>query len=684
MLAVKNLRVEFGARVLFSDLTFSINEGERIAFAGHNGAGKSTLMKCIAGIIEPNGGEITKPKHARIGYLPQEGIHVKGRTVYQETESAFGEAQKLQKRLAELEDELRALDPRSDPYSKALEEMGEIDHALEHFDPSRIKPRIQSVLKGLGFKDEDLDRDCGEFSGGWQMRIAMAKLFLAEPEVLLLDEPTNHLDIQAQRFMEGYLHAYRGAIALISHDRSLMDALVTRTIAFHHGRAEEFTGNYSSYETQLVERQETLIKQKKSQDREIEQLERFINRFRAQANKASQVQSRIKQLAKIERIEIDEQESSMSFRFPQPPPTTQTVAKLEKAGRKYGDLTIFRNFDLEIERCEKIAIVGPNGAGKSTFCRLITGEEEPSSGSHELGPKTLPSFFNQNHADELDPDLTILETVEKVASRGNSLSARDILGCFLFRGDDVFKKIGVLSGGERSRVALVRMLVRPANFLILDEPTNHLDMRSQDILQNALMEYEGTLLIVSHNRDFLDPIVSKTIEFRPGHDPRLFHGNLSYYLSKTEAEEESEKAATKPKSSPQPAQAKPKPATANQAEGQRDKQAASPAKPAAQSSSPPAGPQGNRKDLRKAQAAIRQKLSPLNKELESLEATIAEIESAQETLTNHLSTPEVAGDAAKLQETTSALENLTNKLNTSYSRWDELTSEIEKLEAQLA
>ena len=660
MLAVKNLRVEFGARVLFSDLSFAINDGERIAFAGHNGAGKSTLMKCIGGVIQPNGGEITKPKHHRIGYLPQEGIHVKGKTVYEETESAFGEAQELQKDLKRLETELETLDPRSDPYSKALEQMGEIDLALEHFDPSRIKPKIESVLAGLGFKREDLQRDCGEFSGGWQMRIAMAKLFLAEPEVLLLDEPTNHLDIQAQSFMENYLHAYRGAIVLISHDRSLMDGLTTRTLAFHHGRAEEFTGNYSSYETQLAERQEIRLKQKKSQDREIEQIERFINRFRAQANKASQVQSRIKQLAKIERITIDEQESEVSFRFPAPPPTTQSVARLEKAAKHYGNLKIFEGFDFEIERQEKIAIVGPNGAGKSTFCRLITGEEEPTSGDHELGAKTLPSFFNQNHADELDPDLTILETVEKVASRGQTLSARDILGCFLFKGDDVFKKIGVLSGGERSRVALVRMLVRPANFLILDEPTNHLDMRSQDILQQALIEYEGTLLIVSHNRDFLDPIISKTIEFRQGHDPRLFHGNLSYYLDKIEREQSAEtsKAAPKPKAVPKETkkttEAKPQPSNVN------------------------------RKEQRKAQAALRQTLAPLQKDLDKLEEEIAEIETAQSALSDHLSSSEVASDNQKFQETSSALANLTTKLNTAYSRWDTLTAEIEAIEGKLS
>jgi ATP-binding cassette subfamily F protein 3 len=647
--------------VIFADLSFSIGDGERIAFAGHNGAGKSSLMKCLAGVIPPNGGEINKPKHHRIGYLPQEGIHVRGKTVYEECESAFGEAQKLQKELTKLEGDLERLDPREEAYSEAIERMGEIDLALEHFDPSRIKPRIESVLAGLGFQRDDFHRDCGEFSGGWQMRIAMAKLFLAEPEVLLLDEPTNHLDIQAQSFMEGYLHSYRGAIVLISHDRSLMDGLTTRTIAFHHGRAEEFTGNYSSYETQLEERQEIRKKQKKAQDREIEQIERFINRFRAQANKAAQVQSRIKQLAKIERIQIDQEESQVSFRFPPPPPTTQSVAKLENAGKRYDDLTIFEDFDFEIERQEKIAIVGPNGAGKSTFCRLITGEEQPSSGQHELGAKTLPSFFNQNHADELDPDLTVLETVEKVATRGQKLSARDILGCFLFRGDDVFKKIGVLSGGERSRVALVRMLVRPANFLILDEPTNHLDMRSQDILQQALMEYEGTLLIVSHNRDFLDPIISKTIEFRQGHDPRLFHGNLTYYLDKVEREASEAKNG------------KPAPALEKKAPAQK----AAPKKVEPQKSEP----QGNRKEQRKAEAAARQKLKPLKDDLEKLENEISEIETAQKKLSDHLASPEVASDNEKFQETSENLNKLTTKLNDAYSSCDKVTAEIEKLES---
>ena len=662
MLAVKNLRVEFGPRVIFKDLTFSIGDKERVAFAGHNGAGKSTLMKCIGGVLLPNGGEINKPKHHRIGYLPQEGIHIQGISLYDESESAFAETKAILNEVSRLEKDLPNLDPRSAPYSDLLNKIGELELQLDGHDPARMKPRIQAILNGLGFKQSDLTRDCGEFSGGWQMRIAMAKLFLSEPEVLLLDEPTNHLDIGAQRFMENYLHSYKGAIVLISHDRSMMDGLTTRTIAFHHGRAEEFTGNYSSYETQLKDRQDNLRKQKVNQDREIAKTEQFINRFRAQANKASQVQSRIKALAKIERIQIDAVESSVAFRFPDPPASTHLVAKLERAAQVYQlkngeDLTVFKNLDFEVTRGEKIAIVGPNGAGKSTFCRMITGEEDPTSGLHELGPKSLPSFFNQNHADELDPTLTVLETIEMIQTRGATMTARDVLGCFLFKGDDVFKKVGVLSGGERSRVALVRMLVRPANFLILDEPTNHLDMKSQDILQKALIDYPGTLLIVSHNRNFLDPIVGKTLEFRSGEDPRQFAGNLTYYIEKTDEEDAQSSVKTSPSSKPNPAAVRPK------------------------------GPQLNPKERRKRDAAIREKrskiLKPLQTDLVKTETLISEIETSQATLTQHMDSPDVMGDPEKLAESTRAYANLAEKLEKAYSKWTDLSAQIEKVEAEL-
>lgn len=653
MLAIKKLRVEFGARVLFKDLSFSVMERERISFAGHNGAGKSTLMKCIGGVIEANDGEITKPRGCKIGYLPQEGIHIHGVTLWDETESAFGEAKELQSTIDRLSDELQALDSSSDAYHAALHRIGDLELKLEHFDPSRMKPKIESVLTGLGFKRSDFTRDCAEFSGGWQMRIAMAKLFLQEPEVLLLDEPTNHLDIDSQTWMEQYLFNYPGAIIIISHDLALLDALTTRTIAFSHGRAEEYAGNYSFFIRESKLRKEIQLKQYQSQQKEIEKTKQFIDRFRAKASKASQAQSRLKQLEKIELIEIEQEDAVMSFTFPTPPPSTQTVARLEGASKSYGKNTIFSGFDFTVERGERLAIVGPNGAGKSTFCRLITGQEDPDSGLYELGPKSAISFFSQNHADELAPDKTVLETCEEAASRENAPLVRNILGCFLFRGDDVFKKVGVLSGGERSRVALVRMLIQPANFLILDEPTNHLDVQSQEVLQKALDEYPGSYLIVSHNRSFLDPIVSKTLEFRPGELPCLYHGNVSYFLEKKEEQKNAVKQSRQ-----------------------------------VLTSAPDQGSKVNRKEQRRLEAEKRQQrskvLKPMQDELAEVESSISEIEAAQETLTQHMSSTEVSSDSQKLQEATRDYQNLANKLESVYSRWSTLSDEIEKLEETLS
>ncbi len=653
MISVQSLRVEFAGRVLFSDLSFAVQPRERIAFAGHNGAGKSTLMKCIAGLLQPNGGTVVVPKGARVGYLPQEGIHVRGRTLWQETESAFGETVALQQEIERLSHELARLDPRSSPYAVLLDEIGGLELKLEAANPERMKPRIESVLAGLGFRREDFARDCSEFSGGWQMRIAMAKLFLQEPEVLLLDEPTNHLDLDTQLWMENQLAGYPGAILLISHDRGLLDSLCTRTIAFHHGRAEEYAGNFSFFERESVLRRDTLRKQYDAQQREIADHKRWIDRFRAQANKASQVQSRIKMLEKIELIPPPEPEDAvMNFRFPQPPPSGHLVARLAGAGKSYGALRVFGGFDFEINKGDKIAVVGPNGAGKSTFCRIITGREAPDEGTHAFGHKVAPSFFSQTHADELDPNLTVLETVERAASRESLPHARDLLGCFLFRGDDVFKRVGVLSGGERSRVALVSMLLRPANFLILDEPTNHLDMRSQDVLLRALVDYPGSVLIVSHNRSFLDPLVDKTLEFRAGRPPTLYHGNITYYLEKTAAD-----ASRAPFA------------------GNTGGAGAAIATPV------------SRKDQRRQEAELRERrnklLKPLESALADLEARIAALETQQATLTGKLSSDECAADSDLLLQTSAALEQLTKDLEAAYTRWGDLSDELEAVRGKL-
>ena len=661
MISVQSLRVEFGARVLFNDLAFSVQPRERIAFAGHNGAGKSTLMKCIAGLLPPSAGAIHAPKGTRIGYLPQEGIHVTGRSLWVETESAFGEAVALRAKIERLSRELTKLDPRSSPYAEMLEDIGELELQLDATNPERMKPRIESVLQGLGFQKSDFTRDCSEFSGGWQMRIAMARLFLQEPEVMLLDEPTNHLDIDTQLWVEQYLVNYPGAILLISHDRALLDMLCTRTIAFHHGRAEEYAGNFSFFERESVLRREILLKQYTSQQREIAESQRFIDRFRASANKATLVQSRIKLLAKIERIPAPEQDDAMvKFKFPAPPSSGHLVAKLDGVAKSYGALNVFSGFDFEINKGEKIAIVGPNGAGKSTFCRIITAREAPDAGGHSFGHKVAPAFFSQNQSDELNPDLTVLETVEKAASRESMPHARSLLGCFLFRGDDVFKKVGVLSGGERSRVALVCMLLTPANFLILDEPTNHLDMQSQDVLQRALIDYPGSVLIVSHNRAFLDPLVAKTLEFRPGRQPVLYHGNISYYIEKSAADQALAAGRTAP--------------TRNTTTGTN-------------SGPNTTGNTVSRKDQRRLEAEARELrskvLKPREAELAALETKIAGLEAAQATLTQHLSGDACAADPDLLRDTSNAVEKVTLGLETSYSRWGELSAEIETLRAKL-
>ena len=652
--AVQDLHIEFGPRVLFDSLSFVVEHGDRIAFAGQNGAGKSTLMKCIVGSMEPDHGKVMLPKHTQVGYLPQDGIHISGTPLLDEVLGSVGNIVELQQRVDEYSANLQKLDSASEEYRETLEEIGRLELILHDRDAARLRPRTESILRGLGFADKDFTRDCGEFSGGWQMRIALAKLLLQEPEVLLLDEPTNHLDLQSQRWLEQSLRTYRGAICIISHDVALLDSLVTRTIAFHHGRAEEYAGNFSFYLKESKARKEILLRQAKAQQREIAKTQEFIDRFRAKATKATQVQSRIKQLEKVELIEVEDDDAVMSFHFPPPPPGGHTVVKLEKACKSYGPITLLNGYDFTMEKGDRIAIVGVNGSGKSTFTRLISGTEDPDAGSFAFGHHTQVAFFSQTHADVLNNEQTVLECVEAAASRETRPMVRNILGCFLFRGDDVFKKIGVLSGGERSRVALVCMLLKPANFLIMDEPTNHLDFQSQDVLQRALAEYPGSYCIVSHNRQFLDPIVNKVLEFRLGHAPRLFYGNVSAYLETVEAEERRLKAAAM----------------------QQTETA-----PAAQVQT------GNRKDARRAREMARQQrnrvLKPLQQELEQVEADIAEKDERKESISAELENPANMSDNQKLMELTQEYQQLERESEALYTRWEELSEQIELKTAEL-
>lgn len=663
MLAVENVSIQFGGRKLFRDLSFVVGAKDRISFAGPNGAGKSTLLKIIAGIHGADAGEIKKAKFINVGYLPQEGVRATGSTLFAEAESAFADAMALQEELKEANRQLGEFDPESPEYGEALEVFGELQLRLEHHGLEKMKPRIERVLSGLGFENSDFGRSVDEFSGGWQMRIALAKLLLGEPNVLLLDEPTNHLDIESQIWLEQHLRDYNGAVILVSHDRAFLDSLINRTLAFEFGKVDEYAGNYSFYLRESVDRRDQLKRAYANQQREIEKTRQFIDRFRSKATKASQVQSRIKQLEKMDLIEVGpEAPSGITFRFPPAKRTGQTVAEFTGAGKSYGDHLVFRDFDFRIDRGERIAIVGVNGAGKSTFSRTLVGVEPLTSGTVKLGHNVEAAHFAQDHAESLDASKTVLETVEHAASRAAGDQLRTLLGCFLFSGDDVFKSVSVLSGGERSRLALARMLLSPANFLVLDEPTNHLDIQSQEMLQNALRTWEGTYVIVSHNRSFLDPVTNKVLEFyATGKAPRIFPGNVSDYLEKKAAEASEESIFTKA-SMPKATQKK------NSSIGTiADKSSGK-----------------SRKEQRKAEAEARrlksETLNPLRKSFTEAEAEVEELETRKVELEALLLDPELFKDPDKGTKTQKEHSEAESKLEKAYTRWADLSAKIEEAE----
>jgi ATP-binding cassette subfamily F protein 3 len=536
MIALQNIRLQYGERFLYKDVSATIGTSDRIGLVGSNGAGKSTLLKVLCGLEEVDGGKVDKANYVTFGYLPQDGIEMHGRTLFKETELAFADVLGLKAKVVEAEKRLDEMDTSSEEFYETLELIGAWEHRLEDLDAGKLPSRIESVLLGLGFSSSDIQRKTEEFSGGWQMRIALAKLLLANPSLLLLDEPTNHLDVTSQKWLEDFLLRYEGSLLMISHDRGFLDIICNRTFELSMGSLHVYSGNYSVFETQSAERKELQMKAYKSQQKEIQQAEQFINRFRAKASKARQAQSRIKALDKIERIQIEKEEDGVAFSFAPPPRSSQTVINLVDVSKSYGDLQVIRDANLRIERGDRIVVVGVNGAGKTTIAKVIAGVEPFQSGEREIGGSTYISYFGQHQADELDKSLTVLETLEESAEGKNTTNIRSILGTFLFRGDDVFKKVNVLSGGERNRLALAKMLARSANFLILDEPTNHLDMRSQDALQNALKEYTGAYLIVSHNRAFVDPLARKVLEVRKD-GLSLFPGNVSDYLRHLEVVE---------------------------------------------------------------------------------------------------------------------------------------------------
>jgi ATP-binding cassette subfamily F protein 3 len=535
MITINQVTHNFGKKVLYNGINCVIGAHDRIALVGSNGSGKTTLLRMLMGEIEPDRGSFDRPDYVSIGYLPQDGIHVSGKTLYAEAESAFGDILELQGKIEQADAQLLEMDTEAEEYYELIDTIGGWEQQLENYEPQKMKSRIERILLGMGFKESDFERDTGEFSGGWQMRIALAKLLLQSPSLIILDEPTNHLDIVSQHWVEQYLKHYQGAIIVISHDRAFLDEVTNRTLELKLGALNSFKGNYSYYVKETKARLEQLRKAYKNQQKEISEMKDWINKFRSNVKKASMVQSRIKQLEKMEIIQIPREEKKIYFRFPEPPPASAKVITIKNLHKAYGDNVIFDGLDLRIDKGDRIAVVGVNGAGKSTLARIMAGIEPYQDGEIDQGLNTVISYFAQSQADELNPAKTVLEEVETSAIGNDDANPRAALGALLFSGDEALKKTDVLSGGEKNRVALAKMLMKPGNCLILDEPTNHLDIKSKEVLQDAINAFEGTVILVSHDRAFLDGVVNKVLEVAPG-STRMLTCNVSEYVERLERE----------------------------------------------------------------------------------------------------------------------------------------------------
>ena len=656
MISAVNISIQFGARYLFKGASFQIGPHDRIGLVGSNGAGKTTLLKLLVGEYAPESGAVSKARFVNVGYLPQEGMHASGKTLYKEVEAVFSDVIELQTRIDEVHLRMQEVSQESGELHELLELYGDLQHALEDTDAFRMKSKIEKVLMGLGFSESDFDKQTEKFSGGWQMRIALAKLLLLQPSLLLLDEPTNHLDLDSLQWLEEYLRAYEGAVMIVSHDRRFLNNMTTKTYELSLGSFVEYPGNFSYYDQAKKERQEQQRAAFRNQQVQIQHAERFIERFRYKATKARQVQSRIKALEKMERVEIEDQESGIHFVFPPALRSGRMAMELRNIHKSYGDNILFSGIDLDIGRNDKVAFVGVNGAGKSTLARIIAGVESFGAGERKPGHNVVLSYFAQHQAEELNPEREVLQTVDEVATGELRKQLRNLLACFLFRGDDVFKKVGVLSGGEKSRLALAKMLLQPSNLIVMDEPTNHLDMRSKGILQMALGEFGGSCVIVSHDRDFLDPLVNKVVEFRRGRI-KTYAGNVSDYLYAKQREQvdPTDSGPDHEKMSPP---------------GRR---------PEAQLSD---------KERKRLEAARRQqryaRAKPIQDEIAVIEQVIEEKDRQKCDIEVLMGRPDFYHDGQRVKEITAQYRSLEKELNDQYFKWGELTKKLEKIREEFS
>lgn len=648
MIDLIDISIQFAGDYLFENVNLRINDTDKIALVGANGSGKSTLLKILSDQIPAESGIIQKPKRKQVGYLAQEISALFGKSLFEEVKTSYGDIHSIEKREEQLTRELDEV-KEENKHNELLQELGNLSDLKEEKNFYKAESEIKKVLSGLGFSENDFSRKTEEFSGGWQMRIELAKILLGNFSCILLDEPTNHLDIDSLQWLIQYLQNYKGALIIVSHDRYFVNKVTSKTLEIYNKKITFYKGNYESYLSYKEERLQQLLAEYTNQKKKIAQTERFIERFRYKNTKASQVQSRIKQLEKIEKIEIPDMENEIKIRFPDPPRSGVIPVEITDLSKSYDALNVISDFNLQIERNDKIVFLGPNGAGKSTLAKLIANKITPTSGEIKLGHNTSISYYAQEVADNLTPDKTILESVSGISENHTETQLRTILGSFLFIGNDIFKKIKVLSGGEKSRVALSKILLTKANVIILDEPTNHLDYDSKKILQHALIDFTGTLIIISHDIDFIRPIADKVIELRPG-VIKVFPGDIDYYFFKRNEFQDQQVP-----------------------DENNEKKVIN---------------QNTAKDRKRVEAELRQKRYRATKkiisDIEVIEKNIEELEDLKKELELKLSNAEIFSKPDQAKEVNQKYETVKSDLDKSTHLWAELSEKLEEIEKEFS